>query len=140
MKLGIVADRPFSYTYILSYKSVSPHDYCVFWNCASIKFHIKSHNFMSFGRRNRRRFDIKKQSPTILICLWYAFKILQIRTHLTAINSKLAYYKNSVSNFLKRKNRNAIFMFWVWIRCSGHLNSVTDIRCIDTIKKDNGTP
>ncbi|WP_419014579.1 cysteine-rich KTR domain-containing protein [Hominenteromicrobium sp.] len=29
-KLGIVADRPFSYIYILSYKSVSPHDYCVF--------------------------------------------------------------------------------------------------------------
>lgn len=30
MKLGIVADRPFSYIYILSYKSVNPYDYCVF--------------------------------------------------------------------------------------------------------------
>ena len=50
MKLGIVADRPFSYIYILSYKSVNPH--------------VKSHNLMPFGRRNGRRFDIENQSPT----------------------------------------------------------------------------
>lgn len=68
---------------------------------------------MSFGRRNGRRFDIENQSPTHFNLFMIRLQNSADKTHLTATNSKLAYYKSSASNFLKRKNRNAVFMFWV---------------------------
>ena len=68
---------------------------------------------MSFRRRNGRRFDIKNQSPTHFNLFMIRLQNSAIKSHLHYLHSKSVYYKSSVYNFLKRKNRNAVFMFWV---------------------------